>query len=147
MAIQIPEAGNFGYDVSLKYTNSGSHDVICGMRLAAGGSKNYNIFGPWFVLFNIPTQTPVNMVIPSISTAGISQGIYDALAIAGVSYTPGTKLSDILDGEGNVIGIMYQANTGSLHEFSPPVQSEKIGELIIGAPGVGAQIIDFNLVI
>lgn len=149
MAIQIPEGGNFGYDLTVKYTNSGAHDVICGVSLAVGGSGNYNIHAPWFVLFNIPIGTSVRVVIPNLSAAGLSAGTYDALACAGETYTPGTKAADLVDGAGNIVGILFGAGTGLPHGFTPPVCAEKIGELVIG-PAVGevtAQIINFNLVI
>ena len=147
MAIQIPEGGSFGYDVTLKYSNSGAHDVICGISLAKGGSGNYNIHAPWFVIFNAPTGTSIRVAIQNLSAAGLSQGTYDALACAGKTYTPGTKVSDLVDGNGNVVGILYQAGTGSPHGFDPQVCSEKIGELVIGPAGVSAQIINFNLTV
>jgi len=147
MPIQIPQNGKFGYDVTLKYANSGAHDVICGVSLAAGGSGNYNIHCPWFVVFNQPVGTSVRVTIPNISASGLPLGTYDALACAGETYTPGTKISDLIDQYSNVVGALYQAGTGAPHGFDPQICSVKMGELIIGGAGVSAQILSFNLVV
>ena len=92
-------------------TNTGiQNDIIVGCSLISGTGQE--IMLPWWALFNIGTGGYVSGL--QLSALGdIPAGTYTAITRAWKNRSGGTKVQDIII-DGQVIGAVYQAATGSI---------------------------------
>jgi len=103
---------------TLSVTNTGRmHDLICGCGLLDDyGTEVYPLH--WFVIPNAPTGTPYANI--SVETIGdFAEGVYIAKARAWKNCTVGTWFDDLVDAQSNIIGTVYQADTGALYGETP----------------------------
>ena len=120
----IPYGGKYAYSVTFKNTGT-TRDAIIGVSLIKSGTNTGGIDLCWFKIFSFPAGAEatltLNPVIPSDTASdGATSALepdtyYDAIAKAWDKITsPGTKIEDIYDQNGNKVGEIYKAGSGVL---------------------------------
>ena len=129
---------------AIKATNTGTpYDLTCGCSLLnpSTGEALYDL--PWWVVWDVPTGNAWTVTIHA--TGDINAGTYQAKARAWENHVGGTKVSDLRDSTGKVVGALYQAGTGTL----TGILDEAVKTLVIGGePGeVSARIDTFTITV
>ncbi len=125
---------------NIKIRNTGpQNDVIAGCSLLDPNTDVELVPLPWWIIWNVPTGTAYGLTL-TWHDANVPAGIYWAKARAWTSYsgTP-TKLLDLKDGAGAIVGAVYSRETGLLHDWL-----DETGQpLIIESESISANIEEF----
>jgi len=104
------------YKISV--TNTGTtYDLIAGCTVFIGtvpqdGAEVATLH--WFKIPNFSSGASATITIPTYFSGTMPEGDYVARARLWSGSSGGTKVDDLVDGDGNVVGTVYQAGTGSL---------------------------------
>ena len=112
---------NIGYNPYVKNTGA-THDLIVGCSVFTDLGDNFVVDLFWFVLYDMPSGASWQPVFDGYlytGITGINAGNYMAKCRAWKSYnlTGATKLYDISDPDGNIVGAMYRE--GAVYGDSP----------------------------
>lgn len=129
---------------SIKVRNTGpQHDIIAGCSLLDPNTGEELVEMPWWIIWDVPTN---NVWTTSLiwSNVNIPSGTYLAKARAWTSYSGSpTKIMDLATREGIVIGAVYQAGTGLLHDWL----DEATQTLVVSPALVSADIEQFTITV
>jgi len=116
------------------------HDLIVGCSLLDPSSGEELVYFPWWRIFNVPSGNSGRV---TIDVTGVPAGSYLGKCRAWTSYTGGTKVADLIDTSGNIVGAVYQAGTGTLNA---PILDEMTQNITISG-GISADITEFSLAV
>ena len=114
------------------------HDLIVGCSLLQNGVEKVRF--PWWVIFNVPSGNSWKV---TVNVTGAPAGTYLGKCRAWTGYTPGNKIADLKDQEGNIVGAFYEATWEDLLE--PPILDEETQNITIPSVGISADITEFSL--